>query len=90
MQQSLHVMKLSEAELAAMYGRDSSRAGHVQVCRQCGRWQLGTLVYMLFYGWAHHIYCLSGLSVHMLVVSNAWTYRYYAGCGQLVCPWTFH
>lgn len=46
MQHSLRVMKLSEAELAAMYGLDASRpgAGRVQV-RLCGHqaatgWQL--------------------------------------------------
>jgi hypothetical protein len=33
MQHSLHVMRLSEAELAAMYGLDATGAGHVQVCR---------------------------------------------------------
>lgn len=31
MQHSLHVMRLTEAELAAMYNMDANKHGHVQV-----------------------------------------------------------
>jgi hypothetical protein len=79
MQQSLHVMRLSEAELAAMYGLDSSKAGHVQVCKQCCWWQLG----MFCDGWARSLYV--HLVHHWVVIATDCMV-----CWQVyhVCAWS--
>jgi hypothetical protein len=71
MQQSLHVMRLSEAELAAMYGLDSSKAGHVQVCKQCCWWQLRT-----------SFECSAAVGHASFCLGTDW--RYAASC-ELVC-----